>query len=116
VIGIRAHAETSQFAIDSRTASLGVLVLFKHQHTGTFTQDEAVAILVPRTAGRLRIIVARRQCPRRTETTKTERRNRTFGTAGNHDIRVAVLNQTTRIPNAVRSGGTGTDQAIFGPL
>ena len=59
VVGIRAHAEPGKFAIDPRTTSLGMLIFFKHQHTGTFTEYKAGAHLVPRTTGRLRIIVAR---------------------------------------------------------
>lgn len=46
VVRVRAHAVTGQFAIDTRAALLGVLVLFQHQNAGAFAQDEAVAVTI----------------------------------------------------------------------
>jgi hypothetical protein len=60
-MGIGTHAETGQFAVDPRPPRPGMLVLLEHDDARAFAEHEAVAIPVPRTAGRLRVVVARRQ-------------------------------------------------------
>ena len=50
------HAK--QLGVDARPALAGVLQLLEDHDAGALAQDEAVAVLVERPAGRLRIVVA----------------------------------------------------------
>ena len=59
MIGVRTHAIASHLGIDRGTARLGMLIFFEHQHTGTLAKHKTVAILVPRAARSLRIVIAR---------------------------------------------------------
>ena len=65
-------------------------------------KHEAVAIAIPRPAGALRIVIARRQRPRLAEAAETQRRGRHLGAAGDHHVRVAVLDESHRQPDGVR--------------
>ena len=58
--GIAAHAEADDLRVDLRAARLGLLVLLEHHRAGAVAHDEAVAILVPRAARGLRIVIALR--------------------------------------------------------
>ncbi|MNV64562.1 hypothetical protein D3C71_1572090 [compost metagenome] len=69
VIGIAAHAETNDFCIDFRATLFRVFVLFQYDHASTIAQNKTITVFVPRTACRLRILVAGRQRARCTETT-----------------------------------------------
>src|SRR3989338_7032026 len=51
MVSVAAHAVTGQLRINLRSACLGVLVFFQHQHPRAFTDHKAVAILVPGAAG-----------------------------------------------------------------
>jgi len=73
VIGVGAHAVTNHFRINLGTTSLGVLILFQHHDASALAQHETVAVLVPRPAGRGRIIVSGRQRTRSTEAAHTQR-------------------------------------------
>ena len=57
VVGVGTHAKTGEFGVDFRPTRLGMLIFFKNQHARTFRQHKAIAILIPRTAGSLRIVV-----------------------------------------------------------
>src|SRR3546814_14167445 len=74
VIRIAGHAEADQLGVDFCTALFGMLEIFEQQHARAIAEHEAVTVLVPRTAGAFRIIVARRQCACLTETRSEERR------------------------------------------
>ncbi len=93
---VGAHAEAGELPIDPRAALLGVLVFFQHQHAGALAQHETVAVLVPGTRRRLRIVVAGRQRARRGEAADAQRRHGRFGAAGHHDVGIAVLDQAGR--------------------
>src|SRR6185312_1501941 len=47
------------FRVNPRSASLSVFVLFEHEHPGTFSQNEAVAIGRKRTRRTLRLVIPR---------------------------------------------------------
>ncbi len=58
VVGIGAHAVADNFGDDRRAALPGEFQLFQNQNPRAFADDEAVAILVPGTAGAMGIVVA----------------------------------------------------------
>ena len=57
---IAAHAEADDLCIDSGASSLGVLEVLEQHRAGAVAHHEAVAILVPRPARTLRIVIAQR--------------------------------------------------------
>src|SRR6185312_11283537 len=67
VMGITAHAETNQLGIDVGTTAPRMLELFEYDRTSAVTQNESVAVGIPRPTGLCRGIVARRKCFRLTE-------------------------------------------------
>jgi hypothetical protein len=79
VIGVGGDAVAGEFAVDAGAALLRVFVFLEHHGASAFAQHEAVAILVPRTAGAGRIIVARRHRARRGKSAHREFGDRRFG-------------------------------------
>ncbi len=70
---------------------------------------EAVAVHVPRAARRRGVVVARGQRARGAEPADAERADRRFGAAGDHHVGVAVLDQPTRLADAVVRGRARRD-------
>ena len=114
VISISAHAETNQFRINLRTTLFRMFVFFQHDDACAFTQNETVAILVPRTRSRRRIIVARGQCACRSKTAQTQRRNTCFCTTRQHHVGIAVLNHARRQTDAVNTRRACRDDRKIG--
>ena len=53
----------THLGVDARAARLGMLEFFEDDGATAVTHHETVAVLVPGTAGALRIVVALGQCP-----------------------------------------------------
>jgi hypothetical protein len=62
---------------------------------------EAVAVLVERPAGLLRLVVARRERTHRGKSTDAHRRNRRFRSAGNHHFRIAAADDFVRFADGM---------------
>jgi len=60
VVGVAAHPVTGELGVNLRAAPPRVLEFLEHHHCLP-RQNESVAVPVPRTASRWRIVVARRQ-------------------------------------------------------
>ena len=58
VVRVSRHADTCHFAVDLRTASLGVLEFLEDEDTGTFTHDETVAACAEGTGSVGGVVVA----------------------------------------------------------
>ena len=58
MVGIRAHAKTSQFCIYLCATAFGMFQFFQNQYSGTFTKYKTIPGCIPRTAGSSRIIIA----------------------------------------------------------
>ena len=109
VVGIGAHTKTGELGVNLGATRLGMLILLEHQHTGTFTKHKAVTVLVPGPGGGLRVIVAGRQGAQRRETAHAQGRYGGLGTAGDHDIAVAVFTHAGRQANCMQAGAAGRD-------
>ena len=55
---IGTHAVTAEFGINASTAGFGMLVFFKHHHTGTLAQNKTIAVFVPRAGCGCWIVIA----------------------------------------------------------
>src|SRR5439155_10989974 len=106
---VGAHAEADQLSVDFGAALLRMLVLFEHHRAAALAEDEAVAVLVPRTRCGARVVVAGGQRARCGEAADPERRDRRFGATGDHHVGVAVLDQATGLTDAMQPGGAGGD-------
>src|SRR6185437_10284131 len=98
------------------TALLRMLERFENENAAAFTDDEAVAVAVPRTAGFFRLVVASGKGSRRSESSHDQRGNRSFSSACEHNIGVAALNQAHRIAYRVSGSRAGRDGAGVGTL
>ena len=107
VIGVSAHAHAGELGVDAGAARLCVFQRFEHQNTGTLTQYKAIAIPVPGTRRGFRRIITFGQGFDGTEATHAGHAYRCFRTAGNHHIRVTVLNEAGGVTHAMRGSGTG---------
>ena len=56
-MGIATHAETHQFGIDFGTPLAGMLEFFQDHDAGAITEDKAIAILIPGSAGIFGIVI-----------------------------------------------------------
>ncbi|MNS72848.1 hypothetical protein D3C72_1062680 [compost metagenome] len=104
---VATHAEANQLRIDLGAACLGRLILLEHHHAGTLAQHEAVAVLVPRTRGCGRIVVAGGQRAGCGKAANAQRRNRRLGAAGQHRVGIAGLDQAGGQADAVQAGRAG---------
>ena len=107
MIGVGAHAVANNFGDDLRATLLGELQFFQDQDARAFADDEAVAVLVPGTAGVMRIVVARGQRAHGGKSADAHGSDGGFGAAGNHHVGVAVLDDARGIANGMRAGGAG---------
>ena len=115
-MGVAGHPVTHHFAEDRGATGLGVLEGFEHQHTGTFADHKAIALLVERTAGRGRIVVAERQGLGAGEAGHSQGSDRRFGATAHHGVSLAQLQQPEGIANGIGAGSTGGGHRRAGPL
>ena len=116
MVCIGAHTETGQFGVDFCAAFFGVFVFFQHQHAGTFTHHEAVAVFIPRAGSSGGIVITGRQRLHGGKTAHAEHTHRAFSTAGHHHVGIAILNHAGSIADTVRTGGAGRHNAVAGTL
>ena len=93
--------------INLGAAFLGMFIVFKNQNTGSFAQHKAVAVFIERTGCRCRIVVSAGQSMHIVKAANAQRTNRTFSTAGNHDISVSSANHPSCFTDAVQTGRAG---------
>ena len=58
MIGITTETEACHFGVDLRTPGFGVLVFFQYDYTSAFTDNKAITVSIPRSAGAYRVVVA----------------------------------------------------------
>ncbi len=108
VIGVARHAVPDHFAIDLRTARLGVFHLFQNHHPGAFAHDETVAAPVPGTAGRFRCILeAGRQRLGGSKSRNAQASHRRLCATGHHDIGIIQRDEPGGITDSMRTGRAG---------
>src|SRR5882762_1074640 len=61
VISVRGHAVADDFGQDGSAPAAGMLEFFENQDAGAFAHHEAIAVLVPWTAGASGIVIASRK-------------------------------------------------------
>ncbi len=94
MIGVATHSKAGDLCIDAGAALLCVLELFENDRTAAVTEDEAVAVLVPRPAGLLRGLIASRQRFRLTEPAESAGSRGHLSATGDDHVGVAVLNRS----------------------
>src|SRR5215468_12438691 len=88
-----------------------MLELFQEHCAAAIAQHEAVAVLVPRTAGFLGCIVARGKRLRLAEAAEPTARCGHLAAAGNDDVRISILNGAHAEPDSMGRGRAGGDDA-----
>ena len=101
-IGIR--TETDQFRINLRTTSLSVFIFFENQGTSTFANHETVAVLVVGSRRKFRMIVLG-ACRKQSVEHGRFGRIEFVGTACNHHILLAVLDEFVGLTDSEASAG-----------
>ena len=116
VIGVARQAVADDLGIDLRAARLGVLIFLEHDDARALAHDEAVAVLVVGAAGLLGPVVeAHVERARLGEAGDAERIDRRFGTAGEHDVGVVVLDHPRRVADRMGAGRAGGHDRMVGP-
>ena len=103
MVSITAHAEADDLGVDFRAAFFCVLVLFQHHHARAVAQHEAVAIFIPRTACRLRVVIARGERPRCAKAAHAKRGTGFFRTACHHRIGIAIGDDARSLTDVVHA-------------
>jgi hypothetical protein len=114
VIGVARHAVADHLAIDLGAALLGALIFLQHDNAGALAHDEAVAILVVRTARLFRLVVAGGKRARLGEAGDAERAERAFGAAGEHHVGIVEHDHARGVADRVGAGGAGGDDRVIG--
>ena len=103
MVSIAAHAEANDLGVDFGAAFFGMLVLFQHHHTRAVSQHEAVTIFIPRTARRLRVVIARGERTRRAEAAHAKRGAGFFRAACHHRIGIAIGDDARGLADVVHA-------------
>ena len=114
VISVRRTAAADHFAVNLRTACLGVLVLFENQRTGAFADDETVTILIERTRSVHRIVVARRESLHGVETAHAGFIDGSLRTAGDHHVGHTETDGVERIDQTVIRRSARRNRTVVG--
>src|SRR5450759_796756 len=91
VIRVRAHAVADDFGQDGSVPAAGMLEFFENQDAGAFAHHEAVAVLVPGTAGASGVVIASGKRAHGGESADAHGSNGGFGASGNHYVGILVL-------------------------
>src|SRR5262249_40487717 len=90
---------------DVCAAAPGELEVLENKYAGTFADDEAVAILVPRATGPRGIIVASGKCAHGGKSANSHGCDGAFSASGDHYVSVATLDDLVGIANGMCAGG-----------
>ena len=115
MIGICRATIASEFAVNFRAAFFRMLVFLEHHDTRAFAHDKAVAVLVKRTAGLLRIVIAAAEGLHRSEARDAERSDCGFCTTSDESIRIAEFDDAPRLAKRVVRRRTGSDDTHVRP-
>src|SRR3974377_70664 len=113
VIGVGAHTIARYFRDDAGAAFFRVLEFFQDKDARTLTDDEAVAVLVPRAAGVFGIVVAG---GKGTHGPAAERGDGSFGAAGYHHVGVAILDDASSVADGMGAGSASGTGSFVGAL
>src|SRR4051812_47919988 len=114
VIGVARQTIADQLGVDLRSPRLGMLIFLEHDYASALAHDEAVAILVPRAASLIGLVIeVRAERPGLGETGNSERADGGFRSAREHDVRVAVLDHPSGVADRMRTRrASGDDRMI----
>ncbi len=107
VVGVAGEAVAHDLGIDARPALVGMLQGFQDQDRRPFRDDEAVTALVEWPRGLLGLLVARGQGTHGVEAGHAQRGDGVLGSAGDHDIGFAALDDARGIADGMGAGGAG---------
>ena len=94
----------------------GELQLLEDDDARTLAHDEAVAILVERAAGLLRLVVARREGAHRRKPAHAHRGDGRLRPARNHHVGIVTLDDLERVADGMRRGRARGAGRRVGPL
>ena len=86
VSGVAGCAEANHFAVDSSPTFAGVLEFFEYQQARAIGKHKAIAVLIERSAGPMRLIITGRKRPHVGESAHPDPGNRRFGSARDHQV------------------------------
>ena len=116
VIGVGGHAVADDFGEDGRAAAAGMFEFFENHDAGAFAHDEAVAVLVPGTAGAIGVVIAGGKRAHGGESADAHGSDGGFGASGNHHIGIAALDDAEGIADGMGAGGAGRGRRFIRAL
>ena len=105
VVRVPAGSVAGELAERCGVAAPRVVLGLENQHGSAFADHEAVAVLVERTAGSLRIVVSCGKCARVAEPCQRHRRDRRLAAAGQDDIGISGPQQAQGLAERMCAGG-----------
>src|SRR5665213_2308966 len=116
VVGVARHAIADDLGVNLGAALLGVLQFLEHDDAGAFAHDEAVAFLILRSRGALRLVVEiGRQGARRREACQADAADRRLGATRDHHVGVVPDDEPRRITDGVRAGRARGHHGVVRP-
>lgn len=112
VISIGREAVAGDFGEDVGSAAAGMLVFFENEGTGTFGEDEAVAVFIKGAGGFFRRIVAEAERAHGSKSTEAEGNDGSFTASGEDDVGFIIADEAPGFTDALCSGGAGGDDGV----
>src|SRR5664280_323450 len=106
MVSIAGHPVTDDFSVYSGVACYSALKALNDYDTRAFTHNKAVAARIERPARFFRIIIAGRKGLHGRKTCHSQRTYDRFGTAGEHSICVAPLDNPEGLAYGMTAGST----------
>ena len=93
-----------------------MLEFFENHDAGAFANHEAIAVVVPGTAGAGGVVIAGGKRAHGGESADAHGRNGGLGASGNHDVGITVLDDAEGIADGVGAGGAGSGRRFIRAL
>src|SRR5579863_9089227 len=93
-----------------------MLEFFENQDACPLADDKTVAVLIPWTASLFRIIVAGGKGAHRSKSANAHSSDGSFGSAGDHHIGIAVLDNAERVTDRMSTRRAGSRRRFIGSL
>src|SRR5262249_20953206 len=104
---VACHSVADNFSVELRTPLAGMLELLENQNACALTDDETITILVEWPRGSSRIIVSRRECTHRGESTDRHRSDCTLASTADHGNRITTLDDSEAVSDRMGSRAAG---------
>src|SRR5882672_8586057 len=105
MIGVTQTGKSQDISQNLSSAFAGVLFRFKHQHTATFRQQEAITVAIKWPRSSCWLVISACKAPYIVKRRNYDWRDWGVSTSGDHHVSYSVTDQFSRKTNCVSAGG-----------